>query len=133
MAGIITTEGATLQGDLLFKNADADRGTNLQLGLFTNTTAPASLTIATITEPTGTGYARIELTDANWTVTAGVATYAAQVFTGGAGGWTGDIHGYFICTHGTTHRIIAIEIDPSGHFSIAENDTYTITPSVTIS
>ena len=40
MAGILPNEGEHLVANLLFKNVDVDRGTNLQLGLFTNTTAP---------------------------------------------------------------------------------------------
>lgn len=132
MAGLLPNEGETLVANLLFKNADVDRGTNLDLLLFTNTTAPETITEATITEPTGTGYARITLTDASWTVTGDTASYALQTFTGGAGGWTGSIYGYAIVTKGTTPRIVAIEVDAAGPYTIAENDTYDITPNITI-
>lgn len=132
MAGILPNEGETLVANLVFKNADVDRGTNMQLLLFTNSTIDETITEATLTEPTGTGYARITLTDASWTVTGDTASYAEQTFTGGAGGWTGSIYGYAIVTTGTTPRIVAIETDPSGPYTINENDTYKITPNITV-
>lgn len=132
MAGLLPNEGETLVANLVFKNADVDRGTNLDLVLFTNTTAPETITEATLTQPTGTGYAAITLTDASWTVTGDTASYALQTFTGGAGGWTGSIYGYAILTKGTTPRIVAIEVDAAGPYTIAENDTYDITPNITI-
>lgn len=132
MAGFLPNEGETLVANLVFKNADVDRGTNLELGLFTNASPTETITEATLTEPTGTGYARITLTDASWTVTNDVASYAEQTFTGGAGGWTGSIQGYFIATTGTTARIVAIEVDGNGPYTINENDTYKVTPNITI-
>ena len=134
MAGLLPNEGETLIANLVFKNADVDRGTNLELVLFTNTTAPETITAASLTQPTGTGYGAITLTDASWTITNDTASYALQTFTGGAGGWTGDIYGYAILTTGTTPRIIAIEVDPdvSVPYTINENDTYDITPNITV-
>ena len=132
MAGILPNEGETLVANLLFKNADVDRGTDLDIGLFTNTTTPETITAATLTEPTGGSYARKTLTDASWTVTNDIASYAAQVFTATGSAYTGSIYGYFVVTKGTTPRIIAIELDPAGPYTMAENDTYTITPSITI-
>ena len=132
MAGFLPNEGETLAANLLFKNADVDRGTTLSLGLFTNVAPGETITEATLTEPTGTGYARISLADASWTVTGDLAAYAQQTFTGGAGGWTGSIQGYFIVTTGTTPRIIAIEVDASGPYTINLNDTYKITPNITL-
>jgi len=132
MAGILPNEGETLVGNLVFKNADVDRGTNLDLLLFTNSTIDETITAATLTEPTGTGYARITLTDGSWTVTGDVASYAKQTFTAGVGGWTGSVYGYAIVTKGTTARIVAIEVDPSGPYTFLEGDKYDITPSVTI-
>jgi len=132
MAGLLPNEGETLVANLLFKNADVDRGTDLELLLFTNTTAPETITEATLTEPTGTGYARITLTDGSWTVTNDTASYALQTFTAGAGGWTGSIYGYAIVTTGTTPRIVAIEVDTNGPYTMSENDTYDITPNITV-
>jgi hypothetical protein len=132
MAGILPNEGEHLVANLLFKNADADRGTDLDIGLFTNTTAPETITAATLTEPTGGSYARKTLTDASWTVTNDTASYAAQTFTATGSAYTGSIYGYFIVTKGTTPRIISIEVDNAGPYTMAQNDTYTITPTVTV-
>jgi hypothetical protein len=104
----------------------------LELGLFTNTTAPETITEATLTEPTGGSYARKALTDASWTVTNDTAAYAAQTFTATGSAYAGSIYGYFIATTGTTPRIIAIEVDNAGPYTMAQNDTYTITPTVTV-
>lgn len=132
MPGFLPDEGETLTANLIFKNADVDRGTGLELLLFTNVAPGETITAATLTEPTGTGYARIQLTDGTWSVTGDTASYALQTFTGGAGGWTGSIQGYAIVTKGTTPRIVAIEVDGSGPYTINENDTYDITPNITI-
>ena len=131
MAGFLPDEGETLNGNLVFKNTDVDRGTDLELMLFTNVAPGETITEATLTEPTGTGYARINLTDASWTVTGDTASFAQQTFTAGAGGWTGSVQGYAIVTKGTTPRIVAIEVDGSGPYTFAENDTYDITPNIT--
>lgn len=132
MAGFLPNEGETLIANLAFKNADVDRGASLQLLLFTNVTPGETITAATLTEPTGTGYARKTLADASWTVTGDTASYALQTFTGGAGGWTGSIQGYAVVTTGTTPRILAIEVDASGPYTMNENDTYDITPNITL-
>ena len=132
MAGLLPNEGEHLVANLLFKNADVDRGTNLDIGLFTNTTAPETITAATFTEPTGGGYARKTLTDASWTVTNDIASYAIQTWTVATTDYTGSVYGYFIVTKGTTPRIIAIEVDPAGPYAMIVNDTYSVTPSITV-
>lgn len=132
MAGFLPDEGETLVANLVFKNTDADRGTDTELVLFTNVTPSETITEATLTEPTGTGYARINLTDASWSVVADLASYAQQTFTGGAGGWTGSIQGYAVVTKGTTPRILAIEVDGNGPYTVNENDTYKVTPQITV-
>jgi hypothetical protein len=133
MAGIMTTEGETLMAEVVHQRIHIDRDADLLLGLFTNVGADDSLTEATVTEPSGTGYARITLTDATWNVTADTADYAQQTFTGGAGGWTGDVYGYFVASQGTTARLLYLEIDSGGSYTINENDTYKITLNITIS
>jgi hypothetical protein len=132
MAGLLPNEGEHLVANLLFKNADVDRGTGLQLGLFTNTTAPETITAATLTEPTGGSYARKELTDGSWTVTADAASYALQTFTATGSAYTGSVYGYFVVTKGTTPRIIAIEVDTAGPYTIAQNESYDVTLNVTV-
>lgn len=132
--GFTPDEAETLIGQVIFQRTHTDRDATLELGLFTNVAPGETITEATITEPTGTGYARISLTDASWSVTGGVASYAQQTFTGGVGGWTGSIQGYFIASvsSGGTQRLIVIEVDGNGPYTINENDTYKITPNITI-
>ena len=132
MAGFTPNEGETLIAQVIHQRTHVDRDATLELGLFTNAAADETLTEATVTEPTGTGYARKTLTDASWDVTADLASYAQQTFTGGAGGWTGSIYGYFIASVGTAQRLLYVEIDGNGPYTINENDTYKITPNITI-
>jgi len=132
MAGSTPNEGETLIAQLIHQRIHIDRDATLELGLCTGAPDGETITEATIVEPTGTGYARITLTDASWNVSGGVADYAQQTFTGGAGGWTPDVTGYFIASVGTTQRLLYVEIDASGPYTIAENDTYKITPNITI-
>ncbi len=132
-AGFIPDEAETLIGQVLFQRTHADRPANLALGLFTNAAPGETIAYSAITQPSGTGYAEITLTDASWSVTAGVASYAQQTFTGGAGGWTGSIQGYYIATvAGGTRRLVVIEVDANGPYTIQVNDTYRITPSITV-
>lgn len=130
--GFTPDEGETLNAQVQYQRIHADRDATLELGLFTDVTPDETITEATITEPTGTGYARIVLTDASWAAVAGIASYAEQTFTGGAGGWTGNIQGYFISSvsSGGTKRLLVIEVDGNGPYVVAENDTYKITPNI---
>lgn len=138
MAGVTPNEGETVIGNLVYKSgigSYGDRDADLELGLFTNSTGmDETMTEASITEPSGTGYARLTLTDGSWTITNDTASYAQQTFTGGAGGWTGSVYGYFIATKaaGGTQRLLHFEIDPGGPYTINENDTYKVTPSITV-
>ena len=135
MAGFTPDEGEKLAQQVRYFRTHVDRDADLELGLFTNVAPGETITHAALTEPTGTGYARITLTDASWSIPASVASYAQQTFTGGAGGWTGSIQGYFIATKaaGGTKRIVHIEVDANGPYTIAENDTYKVTPGDTAS
>lgn len=133
MAGFIPTEGLQLRANVVWKRVLTDRDATLELGLFTNSAPGMSITEGTITEPTGTGYARKTLADASWSgPTAGVVAFAEQEFEAGSGGWSGSIQGYFIAwvTSGGTQRILAIEVDPNGPYTLNEGDTYRITPNI---
>jgi hypothetical protein len=136
MAGFIPDEGEALIANLVCKRILTDRDADLELGLFTNASVDETTDLAAITEPTGTGYARITLTDASWSGSTDTRTYAQQTFTGGAGGWTGAVYGYFIATKaaGGTPRLLAIEVDGDAlaPYTIAENDTYRVTPSIAV-
>ena len=133
MPGFTPNEGEKLVADIIYKHDLTDRIADLELGLFTNAAADETTTHAAITEPTGTGYARKTLIDASWTGGADARAYAIQTFTAGAGGWTGTIYGYFICTKGATKRLLHVEIDTAtGPFTMAANDTYDVTPNNTV-
>jgi hypothetical protein len=134
MAGFTPDEGETLIAQVVFQRIHVDRDATLELGLFTNVSPGETIAESALTQPSGTGYARIPLTDASWSVTGGVASYAQQTFTAGVGGWSGSIQGYFInsVSGGGTKRIIVIEVDGNGPYTLNENDTYKITPNITI-
>lgn len=133
MAGFTPNEGETLVGNLVYKNGDVDRGTNLDLVLFTNVSVDETITEATLVQPGGVGYAPITLTDASWVAAGDAFSYAQQTWTGGAGGFTGlSVQGYALLTKGTTPRILHIEVDPSGPYTINVNDTYKVTPQTTV-
>ncbi len=134
MAGIVPNEAEKLIADIIFKRVLTDRDANLELGLFTNSTVSESTTLASITEPTGTGYARKTLTDGSWTGTADTRSYATQTFTAG-GAWTGSVYGYFIATKasGGTPRLLVLEVDPSGPYTFdGSGDYYEVTPVVSV-
>ena len=133
MAGFLPDEGEAFIADFVIKQTQtANRGTDLELGLFTNTGADETLVHASVTEPSGTGYARITLTDGSWTGSTDARSYAQQTFTAGAGGWTGTVKGYFICTKGSTKRLLALEIDGAGPYTMNASDTYKVTPTLTL-
>ena len=136
MAGITPNEGETLIAQVVHQRIHADRDADMELGLHTEASVIETLIESTIGEPSGTGYARITLTDATWNVTADTADYAQQTFTGGAGGWTGSIYGYFVASKSAaTQRLFYVELDGGGGvpYTINENDTYKITLNITIS
>ena len=132
MAGFAPDEGEVLAADVLFKRDLTNRIADLELGLFTNVAPDETITHAAITEPAGVGYARITLTDATWTGAADTRSYAQQTFTGGAGGWVGAVRGYFICTKGAAKKLLIVEIDTNGPYTINVGDTYKVTPSNTV-
>lgn len=113
MAGITPNEGEELVARIVYRRDLGDRDANLRLGLFTNSTIAETTNLAGITEPTGTGYARLTLNDSNWSVTGDTASHPQQVFTAGAGGWSPEIQGYFICTQSAsgTPRLLHVELD----------------------
>ena len=135
MAGFTPNEGEELIAQIIHQRIHADRDATLEMLLFDDVAPGETITEATISEVSGTGYARKTLTDASWVVTNDVASYAQQTFTAGAGGWTGDVAGYAIASvsGGGTQRLLYVEIDGSGPYTMAENDTYKVTPNITIS
>lgn len=112
MSGFFTDQGRAAVLKVLLARNQIDRDADLRLGLFTNTSFSNATALADITEPAGAGYGRLALTDAAWTLgTSG--GYAERLFTGGAGGWAGEVQGYFISTlaAGGTPQLWLLEPD----------------------
>lgn len=134
MSGIVPDEGEQVIANLILKQSDANRGNSLQLGLFTNGSIGETTVLADLIEPTGGGYARKTLVDAQWVMTGSTGEYAKQIFMATGGSMTGTVRGYFVCTTGLSPKILAMEIDaslPAG-IILKENDEYKVTPRITV-
>jgi hypothetical protein len=133
MAGILPNEGEEMIVKILAgESALADeRGTDLDLVLITNSTISETTTAGSLTQPTGTGYAPITLSDGSWTGSGDSRSYPIQTWTAG-GTWTGGVYGYAILTKGTTPRIMAMELEGGGPYSLNDGDTYSVTPTITV-
>lgn len=143
MPGLRPQEGDVLSGQILLKSANiltyqsnTDRSSNLKLCLYT---APTSLTntvtFASFTKVSGSGYADASLVDGSWTNVNEVFSYAATTFTPVGGNWTG-IYGYFIHTNSAgsgTSRVLACEQDPNAPITVNNGSDYIITPQITFS
>lgn len=132
MSGILPNEGETFIANMVIKQVTTDRGSNLSLRLFTNSSVSEATAATDLTYPSGGGYSHITLTDGSWTVSGDTASYAQQTFTATGGNMTGSVYGYAIVTTGSTPRIIALEVDPAGPYTLLENDTYKITPTIRV-
>ena len=134
MGGKLTDEGENDVATWYVKNDQSSRGANaLYLGLYMDSTEPLeTATLATITELALTGYARIQLMDADWTITNDVAQNIAKTFVAGEA-W-GNIYGYFICNvaSGTVGELLFVEHFSTGPFNVANTKTIEITPKITV-
>lgn len=110
MAGKWCTEGLNRILNILFEATAVDA--TLYLGLYTNTTEPVvGASLADVTEPSGGGYARLELTrGTDWTIAAALATAGVETFTSSGAAW-GNVYGYFV----------ASSSDNSGDLMLAEH------------
>ena len=133
MAGFRPNEGEAVSGQMLLMRGFADRDADLEIGLFTTVAPGETITEATIVEPAGNGYARKTLTDASWSEASSVFSYATQTFTPSGGDWVG-VQGYFIATKSAvgTQRLLVVEVDGNGPYTIANGNDYAITPQITI-
>jgi hypothetical protein len=107
---------------------------DLRLRLFQSNTTPAETdTAATYTESSFTGYAGINLTGANWTLTAGNPTsadYAQQTFSSSANQTVQQCYGYYL-TQVTSGTLVLAERFPDGPYPIANNgDQVKVTPHI---
>lgn len=130
MAGKFCTEGHI---DLLtwyFPNVQTSRGADaLYLGLYTDTTEPSiGAIIGTgLTELALTGYARIQLLDADWTVVDNLASNLMKTFTAGEN-W-GDVYGSFLTNASSgISTLIAVKHFTSGPFNVLDTKTIDVTP-----
>ena len=145
MTAIATYEGDKVFATLLATGTSADRpsSSGLLIGLFTvnlavNTgttytgSGATSLSTSGNTPALTGGYAEQAIANGSWSISSsGVMTSTAVVFTASAS-WTYAIAGYYIrTTGGTTSRIVAIEVDPSGSWTMTPGSTYTVTPQIT--
>lgn len=130
--GLSPNEGETMRGALLLNNTTTDRGTNIDLILFTNSSGvDETIAAASLTQPSGGGYATKTLTDGSWTESPqGQWNYALQQFSF-SGAVTGSVYGYALLSKGTTPRIIGIEVDANGPYTFGNGDTYDVTPQNT--
>lgn len=108
---------------------------NLDLKLFKSNTTPGEAdTEATYTEATFTGYAAVQLTAANWTVTPGAPTeaaYAQQTFTSSAGSQNENVYGYYIVQR-VSGKLVWAERFSDGPYNIVNNgDAIKVTPKIT--
>ena len=105
---------------------------NLYMGLYTNGSEPAeTATLASLTEVTGSGYARKTLARGSWTIDADLASFAEQSF-GPAGASWGNVTGYFIATSSdNTGKLLFVESFSDGAYPIGSGSSLAITPKVT--
>jgi len=138
MAGFTPNEGEALVADMVYKRDLDDRAADLQLGLFTNASVTETTNSTDITQPVGTGTTVKTLGDTSWTGAADVRAFAQQTFTNtGSTTWGGTVKGYFIRTilstePGSAARLLHVEVDTNGPYTMAVNDTYDITPNNTV-
>ncbi len=134
MAGKLVTEGMTDILTWYFENDQASRGADsLYLGLYTDVTEPViGAIIGTgLTELALTGYARIQLTDSDWTITDDEAENVVKTFTAGED-W-GNVYGSFLTDASTgVSTLIAVKHFTSGPFNVLDTKTIDITPKYII-
>ena len=135
MAGKLVTLG---HSDILtwyFKNDQSSRGADsIYLGLYTDTVEPpisAALPSTNIAELALAGYARIQLLDADMTVTGDLVENVLKTFT--AGEIWGNVYGSFL-TNGSAgaSKLIAVKHFSNGPFNVLNGKTIDVTPKFLI-
>ncbi len=135
MAGKLVTIGHTDILTWYFKNVQTSRGADaLYLGLYTDTTEPvigAALPATNIAELALSGYARIQLLDADWTVVDDLVTNVLKTFTAGED-W-GNVYGSFL-TNGSAGStdLIAVKHFSNGPFNVLNSKTIDVLPKFLI-
>ena len=111
--------------------------TNVYLGLYSDpTTEPGeTATLATVTEPSSGGYARIAVAcGGDWTLSGSEITAAQKTFTASGAAW-GNVYGYFLCTvsSGTSGKMLAVEQFSDGPYNVIDGGAIKITAKLTCS
>lgn len=106
----------------------------LRLRLYTNNLTPGEADVlATYTEATGSGYANVLLTPANWVITEGAPSNAAYpevtfTFTGALG----NVYGYYL-TGETSNKVRWAERFTTAPYNVtASGDLIKVTPVLTL-
>jgi len=139
MAAVFPVDAENMVANLLFKGSDANRGSNLKLGLFTNASFPVAdnlVTLAHITEvvagSSNPGYASKTLVPGDWTVTASTATAdVTKTSFAATGTWADTVRGYFVATTGVTPKLLFFQVDSA--YSFVNGSAYDITLNVSVS
>ena len=128
----LVNEGENRILNILFGSTSVD--SNLYLGLYMDTSEPAeTASLSDLTEPSGNGYARIQVQRGSWSITNDVAEYAEQTFQASGGDW-GDVYGYFIGTStDDSGKLLFVEDFSGGPFTINDGSSIKVTPKVTAS
>lgn len=126
MAGILPNEGEALIADLVINQAEG-----LDLILITNATIDETTTGASLTQPSGAGYAPVQLSAGSWTGAADSRSYPKVTFTA-TGVWTGGVTGHAVVTR-STNKIMGIDLEGGGPYTFAADDTFDVTPTITLS
>ncbi len=130
MGSKLVNEGEHRVADILFGSQAVDSA--VYLGIYQDAVEPAeTATIASLSEVSGSGYARKTLTRGTWVITDDYAEYAQQIFLASGGDW-GDCYGYFIATSSDdSGKLLAIEHFASA-YGVDDGKGIKITPKVTI-
>ena len=131
MAGKMVTTGITDWLTWYLKNVQTSRGADsLYVGLYLNTTEPpVTATVAVgITELALTGYGRIQLLDADWTIAGDLATNVKKTFTAGVD-W-GAVYGWFLTNLPTGDgTLISVKHFSNGPFTVLNTKTIDVIPT----
>jgi hypothetical protein len=127
-------EGENWLLDVCFKKGTS-APTNLYLGLYTNTTEPAeTATLASLTEPSGGGYARIAIAcGGDWTLSSDQITAAQKTFAASGAAW-GNCYGYFIATTSDgSGKLLAVEQFSDGPYNVVDGGSVKVTAKLVCS
>jgi hypothetical protein len=126
MAGFSPNEGLNYLGNIIYKGATQE---NLTLGLFTNVTDDLTETSvwADVTQPSGSGYAEVSLTQGTFTVAAdGFVTYPQQSWTANADWSPGTVYGYYVRNNAGTPKLLHVQYRDGGAFDMTLGRVYTV-------